>query len=201
MAISTDGITVVTATSLEARAARRYCRSVVRVAESGIALSRLSGVTFDAAISCGVAGGLRRDLPTGTVLIPREVRTTDGRATQCDPALVASLRVAAVEMGYAPVDVPLLSSSALVTGDERAHWAELGLAGVDMETAFLSASRLAAVRVILDTPDRELSKEWLNPARAMLNPSNWPRAIWLAREGPRCATIAARIVGQALGVM
>jgi nucleoside phosphorylase len=195
-AISPDRITVVAATSLEARAVRRHCGGV-RVVESGVALSHLRGEPYDTAISCGLAGGLRNDLPTGTVLVPQEVHAPDGSVVRCDPELVASLHAAAVRLGYAPIDAPLLTTESIATGVQRTRYAVLGYAGVDMETALIPATRLAAVRVILDTPLRELSPEWLHPVRAFLRPSNWPQAFWLAREAPRCATLAASIVGAA----
>ena len=72
-----------------------------------------------------------------------------------------------------------------------------GYAGVDMETGLLDAPRIAAVRVILDTPQHELSPDWLRPARALRNPRNWPQALWLARDAPRCARRAAEVVAAA----
>jgi hypothetical protein len=156
--------------------------------------NRLDGV----AISCGLAGGLRTDLPTGTVVIPTAVATHDGNAIECDGEWTVRLRDAATHLGFAYVDAALLTSDVLVIGDARAAWAARGFAAVDMETARIPARRIAAVRVILDTPLRELSPEWLNPARAMMRPKNWGQLAWLARAGPRCADLAARILAAAL---
>ena len=45
--------------------------------------------------------------------------------------------------------------------------------------------RVAAVRVILDTPAHEISPAWVNPRRAAADPRNWREAAWLARWVPR----------------
>jgi len=194
-----DEIAVLVATSLEARAVRRHARGA-RVVDAGIALANLRDPKpFGVAISCGLAGGLGDDHPTGTVLIPDAACTSQGTWRACDQEWTARLRDAARRLGYAFVVAPLLTSDTLVTGNRRGDWARRGFAGVDMETASIAAARLSAVRVILDTPRAELSADWLDPARAVLRPRNWRQAIWLAREGPRCADLAARIVALALG--
>lgn len=190
--------TIVAATSLEARAVRRRAPQA-KVIESGVGLARLDGTRVSGvAISCGLAGGLRADLPTGTIVIPSAIATSDGVAIACDAAWTARLRDAALRLGYAYIDAALLTSDALIVGDQRNAWAARGFAAVDMETARIPAHAIAAVRVVLDTPQRELSPDWLNPSRAALNPKNWGQMFWLAREGPRCADLAARIIAAAL---
>lgn len=185
-------LTVVTATRVEAQAARKVLPAHVRVAECGIALIRQC--EFEgAAISCGLAGGLRDDLPTGTVVVPARVRRPDGTMLECDAQLTAALTDAARNRGYGVVNDPLVTSATLVHGAERASWAA-EYAAVDMETGLIRADRIACVRVILDTPQREISPAWLNPLRATFTPSAWPDLPFLAREGPRCATIAAEVV-------
>ena len=92
---------------------------------------------------------------------------------------------------------PTITSASIINGTERETWAEAGYVGVDMETGLLQAPRVAAVRVVLDTPMRELSAEWLNPARALRNPRNWAQALWLARHAPRYARRAAAVVAAA----
>ena len=194
-------VTIVAATHTEARAAKAFvsredAADGVRVLEAGIALAKQSDVG-DVVISCGLAGGLRDDVPTGTVLIPSRVRRPDGTAFECDEVLVQRLQTIAQSLGYPVVADPLLTSDTFVHGAERSRWAAQGYAGVDMETGLLRAGRIACVRVVLDTPKREISPAWLRPATAMLNPRAWLDLPFLIREGPRCSRIAARIAGYA----
>lgn len=195
-----DIVTIVAATSTEARAARRYAPPDVSVVECGIALAKQA--QFDGlAISCGLAGGLRSGLRTGTVLVPRHVRRPDGFELQCDDAAVDALTFAAARLGCEVVQDPLLTSETLVHGNERHVWAVQGFAGVDMETGLIRSRRVACVRVVLDTPEREISPAWVQPARAMLQPRAWLDLPFLIREGPRCSTIAARIAAAAARVL
>lgn len=193
-------VTIVAATNVEARAARRLAPAGVHVVECGIALEKHA--QFDGlVISCGLAGGLRAGLRTGTVLVPARVRRPDGSELQCDAAAVEALTRAAVRLGFTVVQDPLVTNSALVYGAERAQWAEQGYAGVDMETGLLQAPRVACVRVVLDTPEREISPAWVQPARAMLQPRAWLDLPFLMREGPRCSRIAARVATQAAVIL
>jgi Phosphorylase superfamily len=144
-------------------------------------------------ISCGLAGGLREDHPTGTVVIPREVRRPNGTTLRMDQQLTEALIAAARKLGLEPVTAPIVTAASVIVGAERSRWAEEGYAAADMETGLLTG-RVAAVRVILDTPLNELSADWLNPASAMLKPWNWPQAMWLGRHAPACARLAARVI-------
>jgi hypothetical protein len=164
--------------------------------QCGIAAKR-SRNFGEIAISCGLAGGLRNDLPTGTVVIPRRVRRPDGTMLTFDLELSESLRAAAQRLGHVPVDGPLLTSKTLVHGSERTRWADEYVA-VDMETGLISAKRVACVRVILDTPEREISPAWLKPVQAIFAPSAWRDLPFLAREGQRCARMAAEVIAAAL---
>ncbi len=199
MATSADDPVFIAATSLEAKALRRKL-GADRVFECGMAFSRTPVTEFsETVISCGVAGGLRRDLSTGTIVVPRTVRTPSGQTLTCDEELTLRLYEAAARLGLPCTSEPLVTSAAIVTGAERDLWAQRGFSAVDMETGLLHARRIAAVRVILDTPQRELSPDWINPLRAMLRPSNWPQLVMLAREAPRCAELAARVASAAFG--
>ena len=193
-----ERIAVLTATRLEARAVSRRIGRACEVMECGIGLSRVHGLPpFDVAISCGLAGGLRRDVPTGTVLIPGAVRAAR-ETRECDVEWTRRLREAARSLGYTTIDDPMVSTTVILSGAHREQFARNGFAGVDMETGFIPLARVAAVRVVLDTPEHELSPEWAVPLRAMLRPKNWPQAVWLARHAGRCADIAARVVAKAL---
>lgn len=194
-----SAITVAAATPLEAKCARRALPQT-RVVETGVALAKLrDGCALgDVVISCGLAGGLHHDLQTGTVVIPHEVLRPDGTTMTCDPNLTQALIDAARSLGASYVVDPIVTTAHIVTGEERMVWARRGYAGVDMETGLLHAPRIAAVRVLLDTPLRELSEEWLHPHTAMLKPWLWPEALWLGRHAPRCAAFAARVVRRML---
>jgi hypothetical protein len=195
--IERAGLVVVAATAVEAKAARREL-PLVRVVEAGVALAKTRDGFGPTVISCGLAGGLRAGLESGTVLVPDVVRRPDGSTLICDEQLVASLRDACAKLGLEAIADPLVTSGTLVRGAERPLWGRQGYAAVDMETGLLYAQRVAAVRVVLDTPERELSGDWLNPFRAMMKPRNWPEMFWLAREAPQCARLAARVIKFAL---
>ncbi len=192
-----DSITLVAATPMEARALHRTLPSA-HVVTAGIALARGAKELRPCVISCGVAGALRDDLSTGTVVVPAEIGLADGRRIACDPELVATLVTGARNLGIEPVTDSMLTADTLVTGAQRPIWAARGFAAVDMETGRIAAPRVAAVRVILDTPARELSRDWERPILALLKPWNWPQAFWLAREAPRAAELAARVVAQGI---
>ena len=189
-------LTVIAPTSLEYKALRREVPTA-HLIECGIALSKATGDLGETVVSFGVAGGLRPDVPTGTLLLPKEVRRPDGRTFRCDEELVDAFAQSARALGIEPLFDPLLTAATIVAGPERAQWAAQGYAGVDMETGLLTARRVAAVRVVLDTPQREISKDWQTPLLAILKPWNWPQAAWLAREAPRAAAVGARVIAGA----
>ncbi len=192
-------LTVVAATRLEARAARRALPGV-RVVRAGVGLSRLVAAAGlgGAVVACGLAGSLRADVDTGTVLVPERLVGPDGTERACDPVLVAALVAGARRLGLEPETRPLATTSTLVVGAAREALAASGCVGADMETALLRAERLATVRVVLDTPARDLSAAWRRPATALLRPAAWAQLPWLALEGPRCARRAAAVLAAAL---
>jgi hypothetical protein len=192
-------VTFAAATPLECKALRRVLPDA-RIIETGIGMARAGGRLDGIVISFGLAGALRPDLPTGTLLIPREVGCQDGERLRCDPEVVEVLAASARNLRIEPVFDALLTANAIVSGAQRARWAAQGYAGVDMETGRIQAPRVAAIRVVLDTPTRELASDWQTPALAILNPRNWPQALWLAREAPRMAALAARVVAGAQGI-
>jgi hypothetical protein len=194
--IGRSQLSVVTATSLEAKAARSELPGA-RVRETGIALSKLKDGLGEIVVSCGLAGGLRPETSSGTVLVPAHVLRPDGSMLACDVELVEAFTIAARYLGFDVSNEPIVTAAAIVRGDERAVWAKRGCVGADMETGLLYAPRVAAVRVVLDTPLREISADWMHPPTALLRPRNWPEALWLAATASRYARRAASIVAAA----
>lgn len=192
-------LTIATATPLETSAVRREAPGL-KVVETGIALSRIRAEQLgDTVITCGVAGGLVAGIATGAIVVPSQIMTPGGTTIACDAQLVTALVNAAqgfvdhVERG------PLVTSATLVTGAARQMWAARGYVAADMETGFIKANRLATIRVVLDTPERELSEAWLRPISVLARPTIWKQALWLSREGPRCARLAAQVLAAAFG--
>ncbi|MBV8245381.1 MAG: hypothetical protein JOZ38_05640 [Candidatus Eremiobacteraeota bacterium] len=198
MAQRFSDVTVVTATALETRMAARELKNLAPVLRVGVGNAR-GWLRLERLVSCGIAGGVRADLATGTVVIPREIVRPSGERVTCDPELSARFVNAAAALGARVSTDPLFTSRTFIYGAEaRAELAAAGFVAVDMESALLDAPRVAAVRVILDTPAREISPAWLHPWRAIATPSAWRDLPWLAREGPRCARLAARVVAAGL---
>jgi adenosylhomocysteine nucleosidase len=195
-----DDVTVVAAMANEARPLRRLVPQL-RLLRAGIGLADMAEPpSTPVAFSVGLAGGFDPRLAPGTVVIPREVAREDGVMLACDVAWSAALERASIQLGFPTVTLPMLSAAALVTHAGRAAWFERGFAAVDMETALLAGmvARVAAVRVILDTPLHEISPAWVNPRRAAADPRNWREAAWLARWVPRYTRRAAQVIARAL---
>jgi adenosylhomocysteine nucleosidase len=140
-------------------------------------------------ISAGLCGGLLPEQTPGTVVIPTQIVDEQGVIHACDPGVVAALERAAAYLRLPVTSGSLVSTSAMVTGAARGTWAGRGHVAVDMESAGAaeSAQRFGVLRVILDTPSRELSDAWAEPARAIRRPANWGEAIWLGINAPRFA--------------
>ncbi|HEY8755962.1 MAG TPA: hypothetical protein VIN65_06395 [Candidatus Dormibacteraeota bacterium] len=194
-------VTVIVAMGVEARPFARLVPQL-RLVRAGIGLSTLDRVqlTTRVVLSVGLAGGLTGDLVSGTVVIPAQVAREDGVLVACDPEWSTALERASRRLGYPTSTASLLSADALVTHAGRGLWAARGFAAVDMETAVLAGMvpRVAAVRVVLDTPTQEISPAWERPARAALDPRNWREGAWLARAAPRLSRRAALVVAAAL---
>jgi hypothetical protein len=194
-------VTVVAAMGVEARPFKSLTPRL-RLVRAGIGLAALDRrlLTTQVVLSVGLCGGLPEDVAGGTVVVPSQVAREDGVLLACDPAWSAALEAASRRLGYPTSTAPLLSADALVTHAGRGLWAARGFAAVDMETAMLAGmvARVAAVRVVLDTPSHEISPAWERPARAALDPRHWSDGWWLMRTAPRYARRAARVVEVAL---
>jgi Phosphorylase superfamily len=193
-------VSVVAAMGVEAWAVRRRAPTLP-VHQAGIGLRGWTGsITTPVVASVGLAGGLRRDLPPGTVVIASEVALEDAPPASCDERWVAATVAAARRLGFASVTGRVVTATHLVTGAERELWANRGFVAVDMESAHLAgrAQRLAVVRVLLDTPQHELSPAWERPSRAALDPRNFRELIWLIRNVPRYSLRAAGVLGEAV---
>lgn len=115
-------------------------------------------------VAIGFCAGLEPGMQPGDVVVATEVRDTadtDGAAVPCSAAawLTRALRA----RGHTAHTGPLTSCDHLVRGRERATLHAQGAIGADMESAAtlrtalaVGKRRVAAVRVVVDTPKREL---------------------------------------------
>ena len=199
-ALRATDATVVTAMGVEAWAVRRRVPHL-RLIRGGIGLATMRAtVTTPVALSVGLAGGLAREHAPGTVVIPGRIGAADGGSVETDPEWSAALLAASRRLGFATLDGAMITTDALVTDATRAAWAAHGFVAVDMESAAIAAMtpRVAAVRVILDTPVHEISPAWVRPGRAALDPRNWREGAWLLRNAPRFSLRAATVLAEAL---
>ena len=199
---ATPEIAVVAATRLEAWAVRRAIPQTMPIVRIGVGGTSASRLTHATAVVCGLAGSLTDELAAGSVLIPQIVGLPSGESITCDSALQDAFLRAARELGFTPSSAPLITLPTMATGAEREAWRCRGFAAVDMESALAVAAdgRLAVVRVVLDSPRREISGEWLSPVAALARPWLWPQAVRLAIDAPRYALRAARIVARGLSL-
>ncbi len=198
-------VVVLAAMPIEWRAIRHALSvsgSPAQVVRCGIGLKRWvpPPAPMPAFITCGLAGGLRSELPPGTVVVASSVAMEDGEPVACDPAWVAALISGARACGHEPVVGPMLTARRLVVGDARGVWAERGFVAAEMETALLipTGAPLASLRVVIDAPAAELSERWVAPGRAAINPWRWREAMWLAARAPRYSRLAASCLAAGL---
>ncbi len=196
------GVALVAATRLEARAARRACPGVP-VHVVGVGARRPPPVVQGRLLlSVGVCGALEAGMAPGTVAVPGEVGLLDGGRVPCDPAAVAALRTAARTAGVPLTEGPLLAAVRPVTGAARGAAAAAGWAVADMETGVLLAAghRVAAVRAIVDCPEREIPPEMTGTWAVLLRPWLWPAAARLASPARAAAARSAAVAAAALGL-
>ena len=193
-------VQILAPTLLEYWAAQRTLPGA-EVRWAGVRLARWKGVGGSSiVVVCGLAGALVPGLRPGTVLVPEWVGLPDGRTMHCDPALVQALAAAACTLGFRPDTGPMLTAPSLVVGAARQEWAARGFVAADMETGLLAKQnlRVATIRVVLDSPDHGISRQWLSPAGALLRPKLWSELFWLCRVAPPYALRAARVLKVAL---
>ncbi len=132
-------------------------RSGVGAARARAAALRAARIPADAVAVAGFCGAVVGGLRAGDVVVASEVRGPQG-VTVCESGPVvtalAALGITRVQVG------PVVSADHLVRGAERTALAGEGALAVDMESAWLAPAaagkRFAVVRVVLDTPAREL---------------------------------------------
>lgn len=152
-------------------------------------------------VVCGLAGALVSGLSPGTILIPEWVGLANGKTMACDPGLVQTLVTATRSLHWQLSTGPLLTASSLIVGSERSKWTQHGFVAVDMETGLLAEQDLhvAAIRVILDTPEHEISSDWLHPEKAFFQAQHWKELWWLSSTAPRYMLRVARVIKTGLG--
>ncbi|HEX7095323.1 MAG TPA: 4-hydroxy-3-methylbut-2-enyl diphosphate reductase [Acidimicrobiales bacterium] len=219
----TPGLLALAPLRIEANAVQRGAPRA-EVLTTGMGPERARRSAFNLAARCaharavavtGFSGALQRDIAPGTVIVADEVRGPFGAVPIVPPTLlVSALRRAGLNVRVGPI----VSAEQMVRGRDRLALAESGAIAVDMESGWLveaAPSRpRAVVRVVVDTPERELPSWWtlsdgLRAYRALSRAASvldlWastimPRDVLLA--GPRsfCAGVerAIDIVERAL---
>jgi 4-hydroxy-3-methylbut-2-enyl diphosphate reductase len=163
---------------LPAGAPLELVRSGAGPVRSGRSAERLAGALGGAGPSrravavAGVAGALSANLAPGTVVVADQVLGADGvEVARCDSATLLAAELHRI--GLPAVVGAVISVPGLVRGAEaRAALARHGALAVDTETAYLlnsldqaegpgapphgAARPVAVLRVVVDTPDREL---------------------------------------------
>ncbi len=154
---------VIAALRLECAAVRRGLpRALVLRSGMGAARARsaalvAAGIPADAVAVAGFCGAVAEGLRAGDVVVASEVRGPEG-VTACESgplvAALAALGITRVRIG------PVVSADYVVRGAERAVLAGKGALAADMESAWLAPAAagkpLAVLRVVLDTPAREI---------------------------------------------
>jgi 4-hydroxy-3-methylbut-2-enyl diphosphate reductase len=219
-------VVVVTPLAFEGRVvASRLGPGSVTVCGMGPGRARATGARLDrdaphAVAIAGFGGGLVPGLQPGQVVVATSVYDRDQRVgidLPAAPVLRAQLRRAGLDV----VCGPIVSAPSVTRGAARAALAARGAIAVDMESAYLldqlgtlDPEQLAVVRVVVDTPERELLSRGivaagLRATRALraVGPAlqSWGNAVGRRRvylAGPRsfCAGVdrAIGIVHRAL---
>lgn len=134
-------------------------RTGVGPARSRRAARRLVEAPAKCVAVAGLCGALTPDLVPGDVVVASGLLGGDEPSPMLD---AGPLRDALARVGIEARVGPLLSVDHVVRGAERSRLAESGALAVDMESAWLAAGArrrpLAVLRVVLDTPGREIAR-------------------------------------------
>jgi 4-hydroxy-3-methylbut-2-enyl diphosphate reductase len=156
---------VVTPLRIERAAVRRglaealVLRSGMGAARARSAARAAARIPADALAVTGFCGAVAAGMRAGDVVVASEVRGPAG-VTAC---ATRPLLVALATLGIERVRVgPISSVDHVVRGAERGVLAGQGALAVDMESAWLAQAAMgrpfAVLRVVLDTPARELGR-------------------------------------------
>jgi 4-hydroxy-3-methylbut-2-enyl diphosphate reductase len=165
---------------------RRSAESVARLPDGG----------ETAVAVAGLAGALTDDLSPGDVVVASQVRTGDGATIPCSSG---PLMAALDRMGVRATVGPILTSNTLAGGERRRAMASTGAIAVDMESAWLAGAAggrpLAVLRVIVDTPGRELRRPLATVIGGLAGLRALRRAApalrsWAGAAGPRTVLLA-----------
>jgi adenosylhomocysteine nucleosidase len=157
-----------------------------------------------ALVAWGLAGGLAADLAPGSVVLPRRVRTPDGRSFETDAAWHAALE-RTLRRDHAPCTEDLVTvPAALSTAPEKQAASSNGAVAADMESAAIAAvaararAPFVALRVIVDAARDALpadAERWIDergerrlaPAfAAAFQPAQWG-VLWILARRYRAA--------------
>jgi 4-hydroxy-3-methylbut-2-enyl diphosphate reductase len=126
----------------------------------------LRGRPGTALVVMGFGGGLDEHSDVGDVVVADAVLGPDGERIECAGA--QALRDALERRGLRVRTGPIASVARLAMGDTRVRLREAGAIAVDMESVWLAPGAgerpFAVVRVISDTPARELTRPLLTIA-------------------------------------
>ncbi len=136
---------------------------------SRAAVPTLLAAPGEALLVLGFGGGLSKDAQAGDVVVARDVRGPGGERVECAGAEGLA---AVLEMQELPVACgTVLSVTRPAVGKTRAKLCETGALAADMESLWLApgagARPFAVVRVLSDTPARELTRPLLTVAGAV----------------------------------
>jgi 4-hydroxy-3-methylbut-2-en-1-yl diphosphate reductase len=173
---------------LAVRAARRpvdVVRTGMGPRRSEQALPRLTAAPARALAVVGFCGALDGTLSPGELVVASELRDPEGGVIACPgaEALVDEL----VRAGLRARVGTIASARRLVVGDARGRLAAAGAIAVDMESAWLAPAAVgrpfAVVRVVVDTPDREVHRplatvNGILRASAVLRRAVRPLEVW-----------------------